>query len=174
MYQSTIRKPKAKKNNTKRSELPLPDEDEGLCLAVVQSMLGNGRAKVMLPTGMASLGRICGSMRRHKSRNIVAAGSLVLVSNRDFEPDKCDIVHRYSHDEVAVLHRKHKNYFTPILVKACQEHDIGVTYASDEECVVAFEDQESQEDEGDKSEVNEDPASAETDTDEESIDIDEI
>ena len=51
------------------------------------------------------LGIIRGTMRRRKYKNNVTTGSLVIVGIREFEQDKCDIMHVYNNDEVRRLRK---------------------------------------------------------------------
>lgn len=71
--------------------------------ARVDRMLGNGRVSLTCSDGASRLGIIRGSMRR---REWVAAGDIVLAALRGFEEDKADVVHRYGHQEAAMLERR--------------------------------------------------------------------
>lgn len=105
MYQSRIRHAKNRSGRPEKyRELVYPDE--GQEYALVTDMLGNGRVRVTCDTGdkeESFIGRICGAMRKFKSKVIVERGDVVLVSRRDFEPSKVDVMHRYAHDEVSML-----------------------------------------------------------------------
>lgn len=52
------------------------------------------------------LGIIRGSIRKKKYKNNVTVGCLVIVGLRDFEKDKCDILHVYNNDEVRKLRKQ--------------------------------------------------------------------
>jgi len=67
--------------------------------ARIDKMLGNGRVSVIYSDGAVILAHIRGSLRRCK----MAIGDIVLVSIRDFQPDKCDIIHKYEKEEVRKL-----------------------------------------------------------------------
>lgn len=139
MYQSTIKN--AKKRNTrnvKNRDLVFPDE-EGQHFAVVDSMLGNGRVKVLMPDGVHQVGRIAGSMRKNKGRTLILRNDLVVVATRDFEENKVDVVYKYSHEEVALIIRKYKDELTAHLLKALQEQDIGGPSIEDD--TIVFEEQ---------------------------------
>lgn len=63
--------------------------------AQVISMLGDGRIKIKCIINdkiLDKLGIIRGSMRK---RQWINSGDIVIVSVRDFEPDKCDVVYVY-------------------------------------------------------------------------------
>jgi translation initiation factor 1A len=105
MYQSRIRNTKGRSGRpNKYRELVIPEDDQEY--AIVTDMLGNGRVRVTCDvdgTEEVCIGRICGSMRKFKSKVIIERGDLVLVSRRDFEPSKVDVMHKYAHDEVSIL-----------------------------------------------------------------------
>lgn len=101
MYQSRIRA--GKRKNEKKRELH--EVEEGQEYGVVQDMLGNGRVRVYCEDKTVRVGRIRGSMRKFSGKVIIERGDLVVVSARDFEPDKLDIIHKYTHEEVAQLIR---------------------------------------------------------------------
>lgn len=88
----------------KRIEKETPiigDNDDGaLCYARVVAMLGNGRCSTIDERGVERLGIIRGNMR---SREWVSPKDIVLLSLRDFQDGKADIIHRYSDAEVKML-----------------------------------------------------------------------
>ena len=88
MYKSRIHngKSRAARDERKR-EMVYPDEDEQE-YAIVQEMLGNGRARVLCNDKTTRIGRICGSMRKYKSKVIIESGDLVIISLREYEKDK--------------------------------------------------------------------------------------
>ncbi len=67
--------------------------------AKIDKMLGNGRVYVIYVDGSVILAHIRGSLRRCK----MTVGDIVLVSIRDFQQDKCDIIHKYEKEEVKKL-----------------------------------------------------------------------
>ena len=52
------------------------------------------------------LGIIRGAIRKKKYKNNVTVGCLVIVGLRDFEKEKCDILHVYNNDEARKLRKK--------------------------------------------------------------------
>lgn len=76
--------------------------DEGQEYARVLQMLGNRRCRVECLDGQIRTAIIRGSMRRG-SINRVRNGDFVLVGLRDFQEDKCDVLHLYQSDEVLRL-----------------------------------------------------------------------
>tara|TARA_A100001015_G_C14938448_1_gene691495 strand:+ start:582 stop:1007 length:426 start_codon:yes stop_codon:yes gene_type:complete len=71
--------------------------------AHVTKMLGNGRCECMCSDGRTRLGVIRGAMSK---RVWITMGDLVLVSLREYQDDKADIIHKYTHEEANTL----KNY----------------------------------------------------------------
>jgi len=101
MYKSRIRNAKEKKRNEKAREIEFPDD--GQLYAVVERMLGNGRVEVYCEDEVKRTVRIRGSMRKFKSKVIIEPSDLVLVSPWDFETDKGDLIHKYTHEEVTYM-----------------------------------------------------------------------
>merc|ERR1719487_1128652 len=71
--------------------------------AQVIKMLGNGRVEAMCFDGEKRLGHIRGKMRKKVWIN---QGDIVLLSLRDFQDGKADVIQKYSSDEA----RKLKQY----------------------------------------------------------------
>ena len=69
--------------------------------ALVKDVLGSGRFRCHLDNGDKLLGILCGTMKKRKIW--VNNGDLVLVSRRDYEKDKVDIIGKYNHDELDFL-----------------------------------------------------------------------
>jgi translation initiation factor 1A len=94
---------KSKKGATgAKRELAL--KQDGLDYATVTQMLGNGRAYVVCHSdGVSRLGHIRGSIYK---RQWIVKDDLVLVSFREFEDTKCDIILKYTQDEVKSLVQK--------------------------------------------------------------------
>jgi translation initiation factor 1A len=67
----------------------------------ITKVLGGCRFMVLLSiTGRESIGWLCGSLHR---RGWLMVDSVVLVSIRDFQNDKVDIIHKYTDDNVKQL-----------------------------------------------------------------------
>ena len=93
------------KKDTLKKELPLRIDGETE-YAKINTLLGNGRAQVIiLDSGESKLGHIRGSMYKKVWIN---KNDIVLVSLRDFENTKCDIIFKYDDDQVRYLSR-HEN-----------------------------------------------------------------
>lgn len=73
---------------------------EGQEYALITKMLGNGRCECKCYDGRTRLGHIRGKM--HK-RVWICIGDTVLVSLRDYQDDKADIIHKYTYEETKTL-----------------------------------------------------------------------
>ena len=86
--------------------LELPDEDQEF--ALVNKLMGNGRVTVTFikdnKETVNALGIISGRLR--KKKQWVIPGNIVLISIRNFEKDKVDIIHVYKEYEMNELKRK--------------------------------------------------------------------
>jgi len=134
MYQSKIRNAKQRaKQNRNRTIIEPDDEQE---YGVVQDMLGNGRLRALCSDGVIRVGRIRGSMRKYAGKVIIEKGDLIIVARREWEDDKVDVVHKYTHEEMSKLLRG--NYLTPCIVKAINQTDTDV--GSSHDYVVFMED----------------------------------
>lgn len=108
MYQSSIRSKKKHQqfNNVKVDNYLLDEECEEY--AYVKKLLGNCRASLLTNSGNDTIGIIRGSMRKFNKRVLIEAGDIVVVSKRDFQDSKVDIVHKYNTDQVQSLIKEGK------------------------------------------------------------------
>ena len=98
-------KHKKGKNLGQVETLLLRSEDDREFYAHIIKVYGNGQFGVRLVVSDANAqlaltpkeyrGRISGRMRKQKRRNFVNKDDFVLISKRDFEEDKVDILHVY-------------------------------------------------------------------------------
>ena len=103
MYQASIRDKKKHKifNHAKTDNYELnPDFEE---YAYVKKLLGSCRVHVLTASGIDAIGIIRGSMRKFNKRVIIEVGDIVVVSKRDYQNTKVDIVHKYNTDQVQSL-----------------------------------------------------------------------
>lgn len=84
------RRNKRKKNVPRKSELVFADDNQEY--GMVTKMVGNARCQIRLHNGLEVLGVIRGTM---KHRVWIQVDDLVLVSCREFQDGKVDIIHRY-------------------------------------------------------------------------------
>ena len=86
----------AQENKTTR----LKDENESQEYAQITKALGNCRFEVMCFDGKSRLATMCGKMRK---RVFVNQGEFILVSLRDWQDSKCDIIDKYNANDVQKL-----------------------------------------------------------------------
>ena len=98
MYQSRINNGK-KRTNRYEKHRALEGVEEGQGYAIVQDLIGNGRLRALCSDNIVRLAKIRGSLRKSSHKIIIEKNDLILVSFRDFEPDKVDVLHKYSYDE---------------------------------------------------------------------------
>lgn len=92
---------KTKGNIADETKKQIEFKEDGQEYALISKMLGNGRCECKCADGMTRLGHIRGKMRKRVWINM---GDTVLVSLRDYQDEKADIIHKYSADEVKKLH----------------------------------------------------------------------
>lgn len=109
---------KGKKQDYEHREIALATE--GTQYASVKAVLGNSRVEVVSFTdGLKRIGHIRGSMYK---RQWVCKDDIVLISVREFQPDRCDIVCKYNKDEVLKLQRLGHLPETLAADASCVEH----------------------------------------------------
>lgn len=91
-------KKKGKKFGEVTRELEFKEEGQEYGQAI--RLLGDCRLEILCSDGEKRAGHIKGSLRR---RIFINMGDIVLVSLRDFEKEKCDIILKYTEDEVRKL-----------------------------------------------------------------------
>jgi len=85
-------------NESERRELVF--KEDGQEYAQVIKMLGNGRLEAMCFDGEKRLAHIRGKMRKKVWIN---QGDIILLSLRDFQDDKADVIQKYTNDEARNL-----------------------------------------------------------------------
>ena len=76
------------------------DENESQEYALIKKALGNCRFEVLCFDGKTRLATMCGKMRK---RVFVNQDELVLVSLRDWQDSKCDIIDKYNSNDIKKL-----------------------------------------------------------------------
>lgn len=97
---------KKKKNdssNESKSNKKADLKDEGQEYGQVTKLLGNCRLEVNCFDGLKRLCHIRGSMRK---KVWIKLNDIVLISLRDFEENKADVIHKYDLDEVNYLKKE--------------------------------------------------------------------
>jgi len=129
MYKSYLRNAKKRTSrNEKGREFIEPDDDQQY--AVVRDMLGNGRVRAMVADGSEVVARIRGSMRKYKSKVLIASGDLIILSMRTYEADKADVIHKVNHDETTDL--IYRGLLPQKIERALTESEMGFAASTDD------------------------------------------
>lgn len=88
------------KNHQNLDKRKLEFANDGQAYARVMKMLGDGRLEAKCSDGETRLCHIRGKFRK---RVWINPEDLVLVDIRDFQPDKADVIHKYTNDEDITL-----------------------------------------------------------------------
>jgi len=94
------KKKRRREEEESKKELLLPNPEEGTMLCVITRILGADHVLLRCQDGVERKARIKGSMRR---RVWMREGDIVLAAPWDFKPDRADIIHRYTRDELKRL-----------------------------------------------------------------------
>lgn len=89
---------KGKGSGPMRRDIVLKDDEQEY--AQVEKKEGGPYMRLKCADGVHRLGVVRGKMRKRQWMNV---GDTVLVSLRDFQDDKCDIIHTYTPEEVRKL-----------------------------------------------------------------------
>ena len=85
-----------RRGSQERGRRELIYKEDGQQYAEVQKALGDGRFTVQCYDNISRIGKIRGKDHR---RMWIGVGDLILISLRDFEDEKADIIHKYSTEE---------------------------------------------------------------------------
>ena len=96
----------------------------------VTKMLGSSRVRISCFDNKERLGIICGKMRK---RVWIEIGDIILISLRDFQDDKADVIGKYSAEEARQLKRLGE---IPLNAKLDSFHDKN---DEDESCAFDFD-----------------------------------
>jgi len=88
------------KNENESVKRELVFKEEGQEYAIVTKMLGNGWVEAQCCDNVRRLAHIRGAFRK---KVWIVQGDLVLLSLRDFQDDKADVILKYTADEAASL-----------------------------------------------------------------------
>lgn len=106
MYQTSIRKKKKNFNTSKNANYDINFEYEEY--GIVKKLLGNCRVNLICNSGDEVMGIIRGNMRKFNKRVLIDKGDIVVISKRDYQANKVDIVHKISSDKYSeVLNSAH-------------------------------------------------------------------
>lgn len=99
MYQTTIRNKKKSTNIVKNYVIDSEYEE----YALSKKLLGNCRVSLITNSGDEVIGIIRGNMRKFNKRVLIEVGDIVVVSKRDFQLNKVDIVHKCNLEQTQQL-----------------------------------------------------------------------
>ncbi|SGY41538.1 BQ5605_C003g02525 [Microbotryum silenes-dioicae] len=92
------------KNENEADKRELVFKEDGQEYAQVTKMLGNGRIEAMCFDGEKRLAHIRGKMRKKFGAQVwINQGDIILLSLRDFQDDKADVIQKYTSDEARNL-----------------------------------------------------------------------
>ena len=128
---------KGKKQVQEDRELLYKGESEEY--AQVIRILGDGRFECNCTDGVKRIAHVRGKMRK---RIWIANGDIILVSIREFEPEKCDVVEKYKEKEVAKLKKAGEIPESMVLPSSSEAEEKEV---KDDAGDIIFEDQENNE-----------------------------
>lgn len=108
MYQTSIRNKKKHSlfNQNRDDDYKLEPEIEEY--AYVIKILGNCRVIVITNTGNKSIGIIRGSLRKFSKRILIEKNDIVVISKRDYQLGKVDIVHKFNSEQSNQLIKDNK------------------------------------------------------------------
>ena len=140
------KKQKKPSDNVVERELVFKDITQFQEYAQVTKTLGNKRFELTCFDGKTRLGHARGSLKKKKV--FVKLGDVVLVSLREFEDAKCDILDVYTQKEVKSLksYGEIPNTVRDDLVENTVEEDIGFDFDNGEEEDIDEEEQKKKED----------------------------
>lgn len=99
MYQTLIRNKKKGAKVINNYNINLDYEEYGLA----KKLLGNCRVLVLCNSGEELVGIIRGNMRKFNKRVLIDVGDILVVSKRDYQANKVDIVHKYSTEQCKTI-----------------------------------------------------------------------
>lgn len=117
------------KNNNEQNKRELILKEPGQEYAQVIKMLGNGRLEAFCFDGKMRKCHIRGKMQKKVWIN---KDDIILISLRNFQDDKADVIHKFNPDEIQELKRKNQLPSKSSLNNEEAEDD-------EEECVFSFD-----------------------------------
>lgn len=142
MYQSSIRNKKSKADFNRDKNLNYTIDNDCEEYAYVIKLLGNCRASVISNSGVTSIGIIRGTLRKFNKRIMIENGDIVVISKRDYQDNKVDIVHKFNSEQ------------SKSLIKNKELSNILITYYNNKKDDLVIEDIEDIEDDDIKYEID--------------------
>ena len=103
--------------------------------AKIIKCLGDRRVIVILTDTTEIMGLIPGRFRK---RVWMSVGDIVLISKREFEKEKVDIIHKYNQEEARKLHKNHEIPDFFLDTEAKQNEDDNIEFVADVEDIDNF------------------------------------
>ena len=127
------KKQKKVSSNVEDRKLVLKDVMDLQEYAQINKVYGNGRFEANCFDGKIRLAHARGNLKKKKV--FVKAGDVVIISLREFEDAKSDIIYVYNQKEIRVLKKMGEipNTISEDLLKEAEETDIGVEFKYDED-----------------------------------------
>jgi len=144
MYQASIRNKKKVLNLNKSKNINYIINTDYEDYGFVIKLLGNCRASVLCNNGDIIIGIIRGNMRRFNKRVLIDKGDIVVVSRRDYQINKADIVHKYSLEQCQYI--INSNELTETLINEYYKNTQRSTGGAND-TYISFEDAEIEPDE---------------------------
>ena len=118
--------------------------------AKILKSLGDRKVNLLLNDNTEIMGLIPGRFRK---RVWMTTGDIVIISRREFQDTKVDILHKYNNDEVRILHKKGEipDFFIDIDITERDEND---DWAFDEDAESVTSEKKLPSDKDDDSEVD--------------------
>lgn len=136
MYQTSIRNKKKISQFNKVSNNNYTINKDYELYAYVIKLLGNCRVLVLCDNGNEAIGVIRGSMRRFNKRVLIETGDIIVVSTREYQDNKVDIVHKYNAEQCKILINNKELSYT--LINAYNKVNIS-TVNNDNDANIIFE-----------------------------------
>ena len=103
--------------------------------AKIIKCLGDRRVIVILTDSTEIMGLIPGRFRK---RVWMSVGDIVLISKREFEKEKVDIIHKYNQEEARKLHKNSEIPDFFLDTEAKQNEDDNIEFVADDEDIDNF------------------------------------
>jgi len=121
-------KAKSQKNSSgfkKNREIPVPEEDDDSHIAIITKVNGDGRYLCQIINELGTQPQIypvnlSRGVKNKYSKGIIGIGTYILISIREFQKDKGDIIFVYNNTEIS--HLLDNNYIQ-IINNNTQEND---------------------------------------------------
>jgi len=140
MYQASIRNKKKVLNLCKSKNINYIINTDYEDYGFVIKLLGNCRASVLCNNGDIVIAIIRGNMRRFNKRVLIDKGDIVVVSRRDYQANKADIVHKYSLEQCQYIINSKE--LTETLINEYYKNTQKTSGCGGNDTYISFEDQE--------------------------------